>query len=298
MRPQVEPGAVRALLERALADPAVAWTFGGYGAALALRRDPGEAAVPLAGRLGWATSRAALAFAPGPGLVPFAYETALGGRDWSHAVALCRPAAACTGVAPGGVSACGPDREAVRPQDREAPLFDLGLGLRQARVLLRAADPAAAAILRAACGRAPLADEGLLAALLALPCDRVVLAGPHRAEAAPDDPRLHVLAKLLRLRRTHAATAPIPPGLVPVAHLHPPHPLAGGAPFDRARHDAVQALLAEWGDPALTALKARVAAGEAVGVPATRAGRAVLRVARAQAAWLAEGGAGRPTPSG
>ncbi|WP_407527223.1 DUF6925 family protein [Methylobacterium oryzisoli] len=278
------PDAVQALLECALADPAVTWTFGGYGAALALRREPGEEAVPLAGRLGWATSRAALAFAPG--LHPVAYETALGARDWSHAVALCVPAAACVEFAPGAVTACGPDRAALRPQDREAALFDLGLGLRQARVLLRSADPAATAVLRAACGREPLADEGLFAALLALPCDRVVLAGPHRAEAAPGGPRLHVLGKLLRLGRTHAATAPIPPGLVPVAHLHPPHPLAGGAPFDRARHDAFQALLAAWGDPALMALKARALAGEDP-VPQTRAGRAALTVARAQAAWLA-----------
>jgi hypothetical protein len=288
-----DPAAVRALVAGALTDLATAWTVGGYGAALAFARRPDEPASLRPDGLGVATARGALAFGDLAGLVPVAYETALGDEVWSHAVALC--VAAAPREAAAGVTELGPDRGAVRPEDREAVLFDLGLGLIQARICLRAGAPEAAAALRAARGLRPLDDEAALARLLALPCDRVVLAGGHRAEAAPGGlaagPRLQMLPKLLRLGRTHAATAPLPPGLVPLAIIHPPHPLGRAAPFDRGRHEAFQALLAAWGDPELADLKRRLLAGEAA-VPDTRAGRAVARVARAQRLRLGRTGSG------
>ncbi|ACL61793.1 DUF6925 family protein [Methylobacterium nodulans] len=289
-RPPPDPAAVRALIEAALADPATTWTFGAYGAAIAFARAPGEAAEPLCGRFGLVTARGALAFGDLAGLHPVAYETALGGEAWSHAVELCIDGQACGSGAPDQVTQIGPDAGAVRPRDRAAILFDLGLGLRAARLCLRSHDPGACAILRAACGRSLCDDEARLAALLALPCDRVVLAGRHRAEAAAGSgapgARLQILPKLLRLRRSHAATAPIPPGLMPIAMIQPPHPLAGTAAFDRARHAAFQGLLAAWGDPDLVALKRRILAGEDAPPPTTRAGRAVARIAQAQARAL------------
>ncbi|WP_018263530.1 DUF6925 family protein [Methylobacterium sp. WSM2598] len=287
MRQRQDAAALRGLIAGALADPRTGWSLGAYGAAILV--PPG--ARPLPGRLAAVVPGGALAFGDPGALRAFAYETALGGGAWSHAVALCLPAESCPTGLPDRVTALGPDRAAARPEDRDGELFDLGLGLRAARLCLRARDGAALAALRAARGRAP--SEAVLAALLALPCDRVVLAGGHRAEALhrgearPGEdagPRLQILPKLLRQRRSHAATAPIPAGLVPIGSLQPPHPLAGGG-FDAARHRAFQALLAAFGDPDLLALKRRVLAGEAVPPPATRAGRGSLRVAQAQARW-------------
>ncbi|MFE1602281.1 DUF6925 family protein [Methylobacterium sp. ID0610] len=277
--------AVRALVAAALADPATTWSLGAYGAAIAIARDETGSAEPLLGRLGFTTATGALAFGDVSGLRPVAYETALGGAAWSHAVALC-VAAEGGDVPPDRVTEIGPDAGAVRPRDRTGILFDLGLGSGPgpARLCLRGADPASLAALRAARGLSLRDDEARLAGLLALPCDRVVLAAGHRAEAAPGSTgaRLQILPKLLRLRRGHAATAPIPQGLVPVVMLQPPHPGAGGR-FDPARHAAFQALLETWGDPDLVALKRRVLAGADPGPLDSRAARAVARVARAQA---------------
>ena len=77
------------------------------------------------------------------------------------------------------------------------------------------------------------------------------------------------LPDLLKHRRTHAATEPIPDGLVPCAHVYPPHPakdaLGEPRPFDPARHDAFQAMLRTFGDPDQIALKQRVLAAVAAG---------------------------------
>ena len=86
---------------------------------------------------------------------------------------------------------------------------------------------------------------------------------------SPEGPHTHVLPKLLHLRRTHAATEPVPDGWVPCAHLYPPHPAKDTSghrrPFDHARHAAFQRMLRELGDPDLYALKQRVIAAVAAG---------------------------------
>ncbi len=80
-------------------------------------------------------------------------------------------------------------------------------------------------------------------------------------------PHARLVPEILRAGRSHAATAPIPPGLVPCGALHPPHPAKDGAgraiPFVRARHEAFQAILDAWGDPALVAAKRAAEAGRA-----------------------------------
>ncbi|MDP4022830.1 hypothetical protein Q8W71_09370 [Methylobacterium sp. NEAU 140] len=287
--------AVEGLLRAHLADPASAWSLGVYGAVAAFARGPDEPGVPLEdGRLGLATARGALALTPD--VTPFAYETGFTG-GWSQAVALCLPAAACARAGRSVVTELGPDAEAARPQERDAILFDLGLGLGAVDACLRSRDPGVLTRLRAACGR-PLFAGPLPADLPALSPHRVFRAPVGRIEVftpipspggrTPDGPHTHVLPRLLRSGRTHAATAPIPPGLVPVAALHPPHPCrdAGGrpAPFDPARHAAFGRLLDAWGDPALVALRRAVLAGRAPEAVAGRSARSAVRAARAQVA--------------
>ncbi len=289
LRPRPDP-ALRAVLHRALADPDVTWSLGGYGAGATFRRDPGEpVAMPAGGRPGLVTRRGALVLAEADTLVPVAYETALGGEAWSQALALCRPLACLPPCMATVVGEIGPDDEAARDEDRDGVLFGLGLPLRQARLLARVRDKAVPAM-REACGRP--ADAALWAALPGLGAVLVAMRGRDRIEVALPDahpgPRAHWFDKLLRQGRLHAATAPIPPGLAPVLHLHPPHPLTERG-LDPGRHAVFQDWLARWGDPALVALKRRILAGEPVPVPETRAARSVARVAQAQRRSLASG---------
>ncbi|SFL88327.1 DUF6925 family protein [Methylobacterium pseudosasicola] len=292
-------GSVVSLLRDYLADPACAWSLGAYGAVAAFSRDPAE---PVAfrenGEIGLSTPCGAIMLAATPELVPFAYETGFTG-GWSQAVALCLPDAACAMGRRDVLTELGPDAAAARTQDRGAILFDLGLGLRAVDACVRVADPGLIDDLRAAAGRPILAPGNPIGPLLvAASPHRVFLARFGRIEVytpippeggvgAPG-PHSHILPKLLRLGRTHAATAPIPPGLVPCAALHPAHPakdVSGRrAGFDAARHAAFGRLLDAWGDPALTALRRMVLAG---GEPDPtlangRFARSAIRAARAQ----------------
>ncbi len=271
------PGtAVDALLRAQLADPACAWSLGSYGAGAVFARDSDEPARLLAdGRIGLLTARGGLAFTVPPDLRPVAYET--GFTDgWSQSVALCLPEAACAMGRRTVLTELGPDAAAIRPQDRVAALFDLGLGLRAVDACLRVADPERIGRLRALAGRPLLAsgDTEILRAV-ASRLDRIFLTRFARIEvfaaetdpaAAGIGPQSHILPSWLRLGRTHAATAPIPQGWVPCGALHPAHPARDGSgrpiPFDAGRHGAFGRVLDAWGDPALVALRRAILAGQ------------------------------------
>ncbi len=287
---------VHELLAAALSDPETGWSLGTFGAAGEFRRRPDEPVrTSGAGGLGLRTRRGGIRIAARPDLVPVAYETPVPG-GWSHAVALCLPAASARGAARGVATELGPDRDALDPAHAGRILFDLGFGLPHLDICARSDDPAALARLRAGLGTGArefgppvLADleAGRLGLVLTGALGRVEVdaAGP------PPGPRAYAVAQVLRLRRSHAATAPIPPGLVPCAHLHPAHPErdATGAPlpFCRRRHAAFQALLARWGDPDLLAAKRhRLGLGPRPGRAPDRWTRAAERVADAQAARL------------
>lgn len=275
-----------------LDDPESRWSLGGFGAGAEFGHAPGEPVTKL-GAFARASPRGAIRLDGTGDCVPVAYET--GFRDgWSHAVALCRPVA--TGLVRGadGVTALGSDAGAVCPQDRETLLFDLGIGLPQGWVAVRTRESDQVAALSAACGASAFAQGSPVAALLLERAVDVVVVTPlgrievfaGRDTSCPGGPRAFVVPAVLRLGRTHAATAPIPPGLVPCAHLHPPHPCRDARgrpiPFDTARHAAFQALLMRWGDPDGFVLKRRLLAGETLPRDADRRARAVARVATVQ----------------
>lgn len=283
---------LRDLVSSALADPETGWSLGTFGAAAEFRRRPDEPAEPLRdGRLGLATRRGGIALGLRPDLVPVAYETALPG-GWSHAVALCLPADSLRGPARRTCTELGPDRAALRPEASGRILFDLGLGLAQVDVCLRSDAPEVLARIRRAAGPVAL-DEGILADLRAGRLG-LVFAGPLgrievEALGAPPGPRAYAPEAVLRLGRSHAATAPIPPGLVPVAHIHPAHPLRDALgrprPFEARHHAGFQALLERWGDPDLLAWKRhRLGLGPRPGRPPDRRSRGAERVAAIQAA--------------
>lgn len=298
--PVPAPSEVETLLRNALADAGTAWSLGSFGAIAEFMRDDDEPvrALPDA-RMGLATARGAIALTPGPDLRPVAYETGFSG-GYNHAVALCLPEGACAMAQRMVVTELGPDREAARQEDREAILFDLGLGLRAVDACVRTADPEAIACLRAGTGKPLFAmDNPIGPRLVAMSPHRVFCARigrievyapiPGPGEMSPEGPHTHVLPKLLRAGRTHAATTPIPQGFVPCAGMHPPHPykdmMGRRIAFDPARHAAFQTLLERWGDPDLLAIKQ----GETEALPATispKHAQSARRVAELQARFL------------
>jgi hypothetical protein len=196
----------------------------------------------------------------------------------------------------------GPDHQAPREEDREAILFDLGLGALQADFCVRIGDHGLATRLREYAGRS-LFEPGnpAMAMILAANPHRVFISQLGRIEVyqpippptgkSPEGPHTHVLPRLLQSRRTHPATEPVPEGWVPCAHLYPPHPARDGLgearPFDAAHHHAFQRMMAACGDPAALATKLRVVdavlAGEPpMAVASDRHGRTSVRIALRQ----------------
>lgn len=301
-----------------LEDAEVQWSLGTFGAIAEFVRDADEPVALSRGETNLAavTDRGGIRLALHPAIRPFAFETATK-TSWSQRIALCLPQHDCAMSGRTVLTELGPDTDALRERERGAVLFDLGLGALQADCCVRIDDPAIAARLRAQCGR-PVFEGAAMELILATQPHRVFVSRIGRIEVfqpipppdgrSPEGPHTHVLPDLLRSRRTHAATEPIPRGLVPCAHLYPPHPAQDGMgrphPFDRRRHDAFQALLGRYGDPDFVALKQQVHAAiggggrpDSIGTD-RRFARTTIRVAlrqlRAQdeappalASWLA-----------
>lgn len=117
---------------------------------------------------------------------------------------------------------------------------------------------------------------------------------PGPKDKTPSGPHTHVLPRLLALRRTHAATLPIPTGWVPCMTLFPPNPISNGhgglRPFEKVQHEAFQSLWKRYGIQELVALKEEIFAAVSsqstfpheLPPPLDRAGRAMVRVAQRQ----------------
>ncbi|MGO4738856.1 hypothetical protein AB4099_20070 [Bosea sp. 2KB_26] len=306
------PDDIRALLRAHLPNPASQWNLGTFGAIAEFMRDLNEP-VELTDKthlLAATTARGGIGFRNLTGVTPFASESATG-LSWNHRIALCLPEKACAMNRRIVLTELGPDGDALREQDREGILFDMGLDTLQVDICIRTCAPGLIAALRAACGR-PLFEAGntAMAAIVAAGPHRVFITRFGRCEVyqpippadgkSPEGPHTHVLPKLMRSGRTHAATEPVPAGLVPCAHLVPAHPVKDAmgrpTPFDATAQKQFQDLLMRYGDAELVRLKqsvlAAVAAGatpSAVGAPQDRFARHALRATLRQLA--ASGGA-------
>ena len=198
----------------------------------------------------------------------------------------------------------GPDTGGLRDCDREAILFDLGLGTLQVDACVRVSDAAVITELRTATGRSVFeAGNPAMRIIVSANPHRVFLSRLGRIEVyqpipppngrSPEGPHTHVLPKLLQHGRTHAATEQIPEGLVPCAHLYPAHPtkdaLGRALSFDEARHAAFQGMLHQFGNKDAVDLKHRVMAAieqdvdpSALDIPNDRFSRAGVRIALRQ----------------
>jgi hypothetical protein len=272
------PRTAAALVAAALADPDCGWGVGTFGAIGEFVRDRGEPA--RMDERSAVTARGALAITLVPGARAIAWERPTARGAWQHGVAVCLPVATAAMHRRCVLTPLGPDRDALRDEDRDALRFDLGLGTFQCDVCVRVADAAAARVLERAAGRSVL-DDGLLRELPAMQPQRVFESRLARVEVygaipppggtTPQGPHTHILPDLLRAGRTHAANMPLPEGWVPALELFPPAALSdahGGAiPFDAVRHAQFARLLQVFGDPAVLAAKRRVADAIAAGLP-------------------------------
>jgi hypothetical protein len=320
-RPQISAdGGATALtpteaIEAALAEPETGWGLGVLGALGEFIRDAGEACATddRPGVYRRVTARGGIAIGLNhPALRLIAWEeTSPTAGLWRQGAALCLPEAAANIGGAALVTELGPDAEALHQAGHDAVLFDMGVGFAHCRACVRTAEPALLAALRAGSGQ-PLFAAGnpAGAAILAASPHRVFLSRLARIEVyqpipppggrSPDGPHTHLLPELLRARRAHAATRPLPDGWLSCLDLFPAHPLRdpmlAPRPFDAARHAGFQALLAAFGLPELQREKQRLTDAVRAGLaPATfppaaeRHGRAAARVALRQLGWLEPG---------
>jgi hypothetical protein len=286
------------LLQREISNPETQWSLGTFGAIAEFSRDADEPVrlVHSDQTVSALTSRGAIVLNAVAAPRAFASES-LTRTGWNQRVSLCLPQQACGMNQRAALTEIGPDRDAAREEDRDSVLFDLGFGAPHADFCVRT-EASLARKLRDHVGRQVFeSGNPAMAMILEAQPHRVFISRLGRIEVfqpipppsgrSPEGPHTHVLPKLLRHRRTHPATEPVPDGMVPCAHLYPPHPardaLGEARPFDTTRHDAFQAMLAACGDPEVIATKRRVIEAVLAGAPPTatagdRYGRISVRI--------------------
>jgi hypothetical protein len=292
-------------LSAQLADAETAWSVGSFGAIAEFMRDAGEAISfqRTGGSISAVTARGGLRIAAQDKMRPVASES-LTTQSWSHRVALCLPEDICAMDQRTVLTEIGPDADALRAQDRSAVLFDLGLGTLQVNACIRTGDADVIAALKNWTGRSLFEPgNGVMGVISAANPHRVFVSRVGRVEVyqpipaadgkSPEGPHTHVLPRLLRHKRTHAATEFVPAGFVPCAHLYPPHPARDAMgvrqPFRQDCHASFQELLARFGEVKLLDVERRVLESvsarhgpSALSLPDDRFSRAALRIALRQ----------------
>ena len=229
-------------LAKYLAVPCKAWSLGSFGAIAEFMWSADEPCLVGTGDAVWrVTPRGGIRVTPADGATLVAYETPSRFPERRRRdVALCLPREAARMGQRDVVTELGPDDGALRPDEREHVLFDMGLDQLQVDVLVRTADPDTIVALRDAEGRS-IFDPAvtLMRELPRLSPHRVFVTRCGRIEVyqaippadgkSPDGPHTHVLPKLLRSQRTHAANIPIPDDLVPCLTVHLSRPAADHA---------------------------------------------------------------------
>jgi hypothetical protein len=305
MHRKLDPASIFDFIAEQIEAPEAQWSLGTFGAIAEFSRDADEP-VEIARTetaVSAVTARGGIRIDLRADLRPVAFET-ITTQAWSQRVALCLPERVAAMGQRIALTELGPDKYALREQDRGAILFDLGLDALQVDACVRVADPALADGLREHLGRSLLAaGNPAMGLILQYSPHRVFMTRCGRAEVyqpipapggvSPMGPHTHVLPKLLAHKRTHAATEPIPRGFVSCAHLYPAHPLRDSdgraRPFDSLRYAAFQRMLSRFGDVDHLRLKRNVAkaviaaAGpKAIAKPTDRFEQAYVRIALRQ----------------
>jgi hypothetical protein len=268
-----KPSAAIDLLQAQIADADTQWSLGTFGGIAEFSRDRDEKVRLTQSATGAAavTARGGIAIELSDDCRPFAFEC-ITRSGWSQRVAFCLPADRCAMNRRAVLTELDADHEALKPEYRGSTLFDLGLGALQADLCVRIDDHDTAARLRSHCGRSVFEPTNpAMGLLLETNPHRVFISRIGRIEVyapippasgkSPEGPHTHVLPKLLKSGRTHAATEPIPQGWIPCAHLYPAHPTRDGAGpqwFDAASHESFQRMIESFGLPDGVAIKRRI----------------------------------------
>src|SRR4030095_2240520 len=192
-----------------LADPEAQWSLGTFGAIAEFMRDTDEAA-EIARADQWmsiVTPRGGMRLEALAGLRPIAFET-ITTSSWSQRVAFCLPATAAAMNRRVVLTEIGPDVRALRTDDRDALLFDLGLAAAQVDCCIRTADAELIAGLRAQAGRSLFEPGNPAMGLILLHSPHRVFmtragrtevyqAIPAHGSTSPEGPHTHVLPQLL-----------------------------------------------------------------------------------------------------
>lgn len=236
-----EPTSTFATLQRHARDAATGWSLGIFGAIAEFMRvgeEPARVRVED-DLIEIVTDRGGLRVLPDDAAIILDYE--MPSRHEARrvrALAACLPMERAARAGRSAVTEIGPDAAALREEDRDAMLFDLGIGLGTVEACIRTRAPELITALRAAQGETLFGAQGLIGSILAHAPPRVFISALGRIEVyqaippvdgrSPDGPHTHVLPKLLAHRRTHAANIPIPESWVPCLSIHPPHGAAVG----------------------------------------------------------------------
>jgi hypothetical protein len=295
---------LRATLRAHLSQRASSWSIGGYGAIAEFHWLPDDRPGNDSEILQVVTGAGALSLELCDGVVPHAYQGLSRHPDrWLQGFSLCLPWRRARRGARTLLTELGPDRHAVRPRDRGAVLFDLGLGLPHVEACVRSDSPELLKSLRAGCGQPLLAPgNSVMGAIKEASPHRVFVSQLGRVEvyqaigdpahqpATPLGPHTHVLPRLLRSGRARAEDNDAPAYHRACATLYPKHPLTDNlgnrTAYDRGAHAHFTALMERWGDAAFLAEKKRATQAMRDGLdacryraPADRKGRQALRIA-------------------
>ena len=303
---------LRATLRAHLQDRFTSWSIGGYGAIAEfhwlpnddLGDDPGDDPANDPQGLRVATDAGALALELRDDVVPHAYQGVSRHPDrWLQGIALCLPWRRARRKARNVLTELGPDRHAIRAEDRDAVLFDMGLGLAHVDACVRSNSSELLKTLRAYCGRSLLAPgNATMPAVKEASPQRVFVSQLGRVEVyqrigsagvhplTPLGPHTHVLPRLLAARRSNAEADDAPAYHRACATLYPKHPLMDNLgnrkAYDRDAHAHFTALMDRWGDAAFLTHKRQAIRAMRGGVIARRyqaptdaKGRHALRIA-------------------
>jgi hypothetical protein len=301
-------------LREHLADRRSSWSIGGYGAIGEFHWLPDDADADLsAEELRITTAGGGLRLAIRDDAVPYAFQNLSRHPDrWLQGVSLCLPWRRAAGAARTALSEIGPDRDAMRRSDRDAVLFDMGLGIPHVDVCVRTDSDALLRVLRACSGRSLLEPgNAAMGAIKEASPHRIFISRLGRVEVyqrigsprmqppTPLGPHTHLLPRLLRSRRANAEANDAPPYHRACVYLYPCHPLTDGLgnrkPYDHAAQARFGALLERWGDAAFVAEKKRAAramdarvAARDYDAPANPRLRHALRIAIREQAHLSD----------
>jgi hypothetical protein len=279
-------------------DPANGWSIGSLGAIGEFVRDPGEPVDIRRGtdRIEIVTARGAMRIDRDPAMIGVAWDSlSADGESWGHALAFCLPRPDSGARV---VCEIGTDRGAIRREDAEAVLFDMGVGSGCVRMCARTTDPDLIAALRAAEGRPLLAVHGIMGAVLSAQPHRIMLAPSARIEVyqpippadgkSPEGRHTHLLTKLTPKDRPHSANVPIPDGWQSALSMHPQSPwrtVTGKRhPFEPGIDAAFAPILERFGLPEDRAVAAALAQAVEESSPHlsqwpdSRRGRATARI--------------------